>query len=170
MYLHFRKITLRNWVSSWYTLENAYKWDKGCWGEELNLRDWLTGEMHSEEFHSLCSWPSVISEVNLSVEWAEHVERIRYKRNTNFLVAKREANGPLGRRGVYGRIILKWIIKKRNGRLWTVLIFIRIGASCGLELRDPYNWKCGRGFFFVWISRIFKSSSRLRCYIWSWFV
>jgi hypothetical protein len=34
--------------------------------------------------------------------------------------------------GVDGRIILKWILRKLCGKLWTGFIFLRIGTSGGL--------------------------------------
>jgi hypothetical protein len=38
----------------------------------------------------------------------------------------------LGDPGVDGRIILKWILKKRYGEAWTGLSWLRIGTGGGL--------------------------------------
>jgi hypothetical protein len=48
------------------------------------------------------------------------------------LVGKSEGKRPLGRPGKDGKIILKWILGKQGGNLWTGLIWIRIGAKGGL--------------------------------------
>jgi hypothetical protein len=53
-------------------------------------------------------------------------------RNSPVLWWKRpEGNRPLKELGIHG-IILKWILKKRDGRAWTEFILFSIGTSGGL--------------------------------------
>jgi hypothetical protein len=48
------------------------------------------------------------------------------------LVEKPESKRPLGRHGLGGRIILKWMLEQYDGVVWTGLIWIRIWTSGGL--------------------------------------
>jgi hypothetical protein len=45
------------------------------------------------------------------------------------LFGKPEGNRPLGRQGIGGRIILKWISGKFGFRVWIGFIWLMIGSS-----------------------------------------
>jgi hypothetical protein len=45
------------------------------------------------------------------------------------LVGKHEGKRPLGRPGVDGRIILRWIFRKWDVVVWTVSSWLRIGTG-----------------------------------------
>jgi hypothetical protein len=47
------------------------------------------------------------------------------------LVGKPEVKRPLGVSGVGGRIILRWIFRKLNVRVWTGLSWLRIETGGG---------------------------------------
>jgi hypothetical protein len=55
------------------------------------------------------------------------------KRNAHrILVGKLERKSPQEDLDVGGRIILKWILERHDGVVWTGLIWFRIGTSGGL--------------------------------------
>jgi hypothetical protein len=52
------------------------------------------------------------------------------KRNAyRTLVGKPEGKGLLRRTDIGGRIILKWILEKQDGVLWTAFIWLRIETT-----------------------------------------
>lgn len=56
------------------------------------------------------------------------VNRIAYK----FWVGQPGERGRLEGLGIEERIILKWMIKKQDGRAWTGLLWLSIGTSSRL--------------------------------------
>ena len=46
-----------------------------------------------------------------------------------FLLGKPEGKRPLGRSGIYGRIIVRWIFSKWGSGAWMGLIWLRIGTG-----------------------------------------
>ena len=48
---------------------------------------------------------------------------------TGFGVGKPEERGHLEGLGIEERIILKWMLKKQDGKAWTGLLWLRIGTS-----------------------------------------
>jgi hypothetical protein len=51
-------------------------------------------------------------------------------RNTyGVLVGKPEGKRPLGRPSLIGNTVVKWSLKKENGREWTGLIWLGIGTD-----------------------------------------
>jgi hypothetical protein len=65
------------------------------------------------------------------MRWAGHISRIGKKRNAyRIFVGNEEAKKrPLGTIDVGGRIILKRILKREFGVVWTGLNWLRIGTS-----------------------------------------
>jgi hypothetical protein len=79
-------------------------------------RDEVTGEwrkLHNEEFHDLYSSPNTVRVIKSRMIWAEHVASTEESRTVyGVLVGKPEGKRVLGKPGVDGSIILKWIFRK----------------------------------------------------------
>jgi hypothetical protein len=58
---------------------------------------------------------------------AGHVVRIGETRNSYILVENLNGNDYFGDQGVDGRILLPWILRKQEVRMWTGFIWLGIG-------------------------------------------
>ena len=82
-------------------------------------------KLHNEELNKLYSSPNIVWEIKSRMRWAGHVARMEQRRA---LVGKPEGK-ILGRLRHNGKIILRWILMKRDVEVWTVSIWLRIGAG-----------------------------------------
>jgi hypothetical protein len=97
-------------------------------------RDEVTGEwrkLHNEELHDLYSLPIIIRIIKAwRMRWEGHVTGMGKKKIPyRLLVRKPEDKRPLGRQRRSCCIILGWILHRRNGVMWTGLVWIRIGTG-----------------------------------------
>jgi hypothetical protein len=82
-------------------------------------RDEVTGDwrkLHNEELHDLYFPPSIVRVIkSRRRKWAGHVARLGERRGVyRILVGKPERKNHLEDPGVDGRIILRWIFRKRD--------------------------------------------------------
>jgi hypothetical protein len=64
------------------------------------------------------------------MEWAGYVVRMgRGKVHTGFWCGNLRERAHMEDLGIDGRIILKWVFEKWNGRAWTGSIWLRIGTG-----------------------------------------
>jgi hypothetical protein len=71
-------------------------------------------KLHNEELNDLYSSPNICRVIKPRIiRWAGHVALMGERRGLyRVMVGKTEGKRPLGRKGVDGRIILRWIFRK----------------------------------------------------------
>jgi hypothetical protein len=90
--------------------------------------------IHNEELRNLYSSPNVIRAIkSMRMRWASYVTCIEEIRNAyKILVEKVEGKSNSEDLGLDRRIILECILGEWCGKVWTVLIWLRIRTSGGL--------------------------------------
>jgi hypothetical protein len=92
----------------------------------VSKRDEVTDgwrKLHNEELHNLYSLPRITRMINSRrMRWAEHVARTGEKRNAyRILVGKPDGREHYENQDVSEWIILKWMLERYNGVVWTEL-------------------------------------------------
>jgi hypothetical protein len=97
-------------------------------------RDKVTGEwrrLHNEEINDPYPLPNIIRAMkSRRMRWVGHVARMGEVRDAyRILVGDMREGDHLEDPGIDGKIILKCIFGKWDGRVWTGLIWLRIGTG-----------------------------------------
>ena len=79
------------------------------------------------------------------------------------LVGKREERRPLGRPRLNGRIILKWILVKLDGRAWTGSIWLRIGTGGWLLCIRLWTFEFHKMRGISWVAEDVSASQEGLC-------
>jgi len=101
------------------------------------MRDEVTGEwgkLHNEELNDLYCSPNIVRVIKLKMRWAGHVARMGERRRevyTGIRFGNLRARGHLGDPSVDGRIMLRWIFRKRDVGVWTGSSWLRISTGGG---------------------------------------
>jgi hypothetical protein len=94
-------------------------------------REWR--KLHNEELNDTYSSPNIVRVSKSRMRWTGHVAHMGgEERCIQGLWRNLRERGPLEDRCLDGRIILRWILRKGDGRAWTGLIWLRIGTDGGL--------------------------------------
>ena len=95
------------------------------------IREWR--KLHKEELNILYSSPTTTRAIKSRImRWAGHVARIGDGRGVyRVLVGKPEGKRPLGRPGVDGKEILRWVFRKWGVGVGTGSGWLRIGTGGG---------------------------------------
>jgi hypothetical protein len=113
--------------------------------QQYGTAEWR--KIHNEELNDLYSSPNIVRVIkSRRMRWTGHVARIgREEVYTGFWWGNLRERGHLGDPGVDGRIILRWIFRKWDVRVWTGSSWLRLGTcECGNESSGSIN--CGEFF------------------------
>ena len=98
-------------------------------------RDGVTGvrrKLHNEELNDLYSSPNIVRVIkSRRMRWAGHVARTEGEVCTRFWWGNLRERDHWGDQDVDGRIILRWILRKWEGVVWTGWSWLRIGTGGG---------------------------------------
>ena len=102
-------------------------------GSKRDEVTWKWRKVHNEGLNDLYSLPNIVRGIkSRRMRWAGHVACMgRVEVYTRFSWGNLREGDHLGRPGVDGVIILRWIFRKWNGGAWTGLIWLRIGTGGG---------------------------------------
>jgi hypothetical protein len=94
-------------------------------------REWR--KLHNEEFTDLYFSPTIVRVIkSRRMSWAGHVARMGEGRGVyRIFVGKPEGKRPMGRSGVDGSMISRWIFRKWDVGVWTGLSWLSIERSGG---------------------------------------